>query len=197
MYEKYTDEELIVAYNDMMDYSGKISPDMEKIIAERGGIDNFKKLVSDKKKFNTEKARIKKEVNSLTTLETDIDFIKKLVSSEILTNEDLEIVITKTFHDCQSTLSNKRITTDTIVRSIVGLLIASVLGAVLWSCSILFLKKIYFPILIPIYVFNYFIIYLFTRKTRSNVVVFIASVLAIIGSIVMGWYATGLNHIFQ
>ncbi len=189
MYEQYSDDELIEAYLSMMDYSGEINKELSNEIESRGGLDNFKKKI--KKKRDIDIIRISKEVYSLTSPETDIEFIKKAVTSDVLLREELDSLIESKFAYYQSINSNRIITPKALAESLIGVVIAIIVGAVSLALLMSFITPILMFIIVPVYLINYLIIWLITKKTRSNLVIFIATLIATIGSIILGIYLFG------
>jgi uncharacterized membrane protein len=191
MYEKYSDDELIEAYLSMMDYSGEINKELSNEIESRGGLDDFKEKIKKKSNLDIEIMRISKEVYSLTSPETDVEFIKKAVTSDVLTREELDSLIESKFVYYQSINSNRAITQKTLAESLIGIVIAIIPGAVVLALLMNFITPIFLFFIVPVYIVNYLIIWLVTKKTRSNLAVFIATFIATIGSVILGIYLFG------
>ena len=175
MYKNYSDEELIEAYTSMIEYSGKPNKDMLAAIEERGGLKNFLKSLETKKAIEEETEKLKKEIFAHCRSGSDPSFMKKTIDSEILSRQQLEQLIDTKFIEYKKILENRAITSRTIVGSMGGIIIGIVLGGgllvyvgPLLKISLLF----YFPIL---YLIHYFFIRLFTKQSRANTIVFIAS----------------------
>ena len=191
MYEKYSDDELIDAYSSMLDYSGEVSSEMSNAIELRGGLENFKKKIERRKFLTEEINRISKEIYSLTSSETNVEFIKKFITSTILTKDELDQLIESKFSQYQSINENREINSKTFIISLAGMLTACIIGAIILSLLIAFLTPVFLYFIVPIYIINYLIIKFVTKKTRSNLVIFIATLLATIGSIILGIYLAG------
>jgi hypothetical protein len=189
MYDKYTDDELIEAYTSMIDYSGNANVDILMAIQLRGGLEAFKNKIERKKIVGQETKRVSDEIYPLITSSTNADFIKKVITSDILTKNELNELIEKRVLQYQSFNKNREINFKTIAESISGVVVASIVGAGISCLIIVFLNiglLIFF--VIPIYIINYVIIRLITGKTRSNLIVFLATLIATIDSILLGLY---------
>ena len=191
MYKKYSDEELIEVYSSMIDYSGELSKEMLNEIESRGGLEIFKKKILKNNILAQEINRISKEVYSLTSNETNIEFIKKFITSDILTENELNELVEKKFFSYELINKNKTINSKIIFSSFVAAITASIVGAIIFTLLIIYLTPVFIYFIIPIYIINYLIISLITKKTRANLVVFIATFLATIGSIFLGLYFAG------
>ena len=188
MYKNYKDEDLVRAYSVMMETSGKISSDLAKVIETRGGIDYFKRIMELRKNTPAEISRLQNEVCALTTPETNYEFVRKLISSQHLSSEDLDVFVKRIFDEQKASQADKAITQTTIIKSSIGLLLGSVAGALFWWL-ILYLFKQPFIFVIPIDVMiGYFIIKLITKQSFKNTVILIATLLSAGISLVAGHF---------
>lgn len=193
MYKKYTDEELIEVYTSMIEYSGKANTEVLQEIELRGGLDNFKKQIEYKAIIEQEKNRISKEIFSLTSTATDAEFIKSIVTSDILTKDQVDELVENKFASFQAFNKNRQINSKTIIRSIIGIVAGTILGGWLFYFISKKLDGIYYFFIVPVYVLNYLIILLITKRTRTNLVVLIASILATIGALLLFLYMIGVG----
>lgn len=192
MYEKYSDDELIEAYSSMIEYSGEINKEMSTEIEFRGGLESFKKKIEQKNIIVQETKRISAEVYSLTSPETNLEFIKKLITSNILTQEQLNELIENRFLQYQVINNDKAITPRTILGSITGIILSIILSSLLLFFVIKQLQGFFYVLLIPTYILNYFIIKFITKQTRVNWVIFVATFVATVASAIVSLYITGV-----
>lgn len=192
MYKKYTDEELIEVYTSMIEYSGKANTEVLQEIELRGGLDNFKKRIEYKATIEQEKNRISKEIFSLTSTATDAEFIKSLVTSDILTKDQVDELVENKFASFQALNKNRQINSKTIIGSVVGIIVGTILGGWLLYFISKKLEGVYYFFIVPVYILNYLIILLITKRTRTNLVVLLASILATIGALVLFLYMIGV-----
>ena len=179
-YSKYSDDDLIESYTTMIDYSGKADDALLKEIEHRGGIDSFLKRIENKKTNHKEINRIVKEVHTLSKDYSDLEFIKKFISSDILSQQELDELVAIKFKEHQDMLVDRKIDSKTIIGSVIGTLIGSFLGFLfLVLCLYLFDAFLFFTI-VGAYIICYVAIRLITKKSRNNAAVFIASALGTI-----------------
>ncbi|MBK9485156.1 MAG: hypothetical protein IPO01_08040 [Chitinophagaceae bacterium] len=188
MYKNYKDEDIIRAYSTMMSTSGEINPDLANAIQNRGGIDYFKRIMELRKSQPLEISRLQNEVQSLTTPETNYDFVRNLISSKYLSVDDLNIFVKRVFDEQRASLIDKAITQTTIVKSLTGLIFGSIFGTLFWW-GILYIFKQPFIFVIPVvFMIGYFIIKRISKQSFKNPVVLVASVLSAIISLVAGQF---------
>ncbi|MDB5200647.1 MAG: hypothetical protein JWQ27_56 [Ferruginibacter sp.] len=194
MYQKYSDRDLVDAYKNMMDYSGKISPDLAVEIDNRGGLEKFIRAIENQSALDKELHRIRYEVFSLTTPETNLAFVRKLIASDVLSPGELDGIVETYYTEKSARDADRQITTKSIVGTLIGIMIGTMVGAALVYCTLIAAPQFVYWFLVPVYVANYFIINLITKQSRNNPVVFIGAVLATAGSLAVGCYffASGL-----
>ena len=133
-------------------------------------------------------SRLQNEVQSLTTPETNYDFVRNLISSKYLSVDDLNIFVKRVFDEQRASLIDKAITQTTIVKSLTGLIFGSIFGTLFWW-GILYIFKQPFIFVIPVvFMIGYFIIKRISKQSFKNPVVLVASVLSAIISLVAGQF---------
>lgn len=170
------------AYQSMMDYSGKLSDDLSLEIERRGGMLVFKEKIHREEIYQREVSRVRKEVRMLAAKETEPEFIMKLVSSDILTETEMNELVRSTYSDHMALLQNKAITPKTFTGSIIGGIAGTIVsGMLMWK---VLGNEVWYMLylLVPAYWLNYGIIYLITRQTRSNFIIFLTAFIATITS---------------
>jgi uncharacterized phage infection (PIP) family protein YhgE len=193
-YSKYSDDELIDSYSTMLDYSGKANAEILAEIQSRGGLDSFLKQKELKEKNKKEVGRISKEVHDACKnyVGADLDFVKHSITSDILSNEDLSYLIERKFVEHKATLADKEIDSNTIVGSVTGILVGSALGSIfLIICIVIFNSIVYFP-LVGVYIIAYQTIKFITKKSRNNIVVFVASFISTILALLIAIFVARL-----
>jgi len=187
MYSKYSDDELIEAYSSMLDYSGKIENDLMSEIESRGGMERFQKIISDKKANHKESTRIIKEVIELSKQGFDLEKIKQTISSELWSKQHLYDFIDLKYLEHKLYINDISVDNNLVFKSILGFVVSTITGSVVWCFSILYLKFVLYPFLVAVYFISYFIIRGLTGKSHNNAVVFLAALAATIGSFVIGF----------
>ncbi len=188
IYKNYTDADLEEAYTSMMDYSGKITADLEQEINNRGGLASFHRKTGERRELNKERYRIKAEVRLLTSKDTDYEFVRKLISSDKLDGQMVDELVSNYHAERQKEIRDRQITPNTVTGTLIGILIGIVLGGLLLCLSVMAFQKLLYWLLIPVYILDYFIIKLLTKQSRNNLFVFIGSFLAAIGSLAVVIY---------
>jgi hypothetical protein len=191
-YKKYSDADLVEAYNSMMDYSNEVSAELLTEIKSRGGLDQFQQKIEKEQQLVAELARIRKEVFELTSPETDVDFVKKMIHSTLLNRTELDTHIETYFAAFEGRIRDRKIVTRTLLGSLVGILFGSIVCGGLLALFIIFFRFYLLWFFIPVYALNYFIIRILTKQSRDNVVINIATLLACVGSwfvqnFILGW----------
>lgn len=191
MYNEYTEDELIEVYLTMIDYSGKADPEVLKEIEKRGGMPEFLEKIRQKEVHKAECIRV---LNALIQFDRDgigLNEIKKNISSDIWTKEQLNVFIDSRYTQHQLIVHDKKIDSAVVLRSTVGTLIASIFGSLIWGYSMVFFEAMVFPILIAVYFISYFILRMIVGKSQRNAMVLFAGVLATILSFIVGCYLFG------
>jgi hypothetical protein len=179
-YSKYNFKELADIYTTTIANYGKIDGAFLEEINNRGGEIKFKEQLEDEKILRNERQRIINETAGLITAETDIDFVKKLISSELISKNEVDAIVESAASSTLKYQSNKAITTKTIVGCIIGGGVGYLVGLGLLFLQAIYLKNVYYLSLILMYIIAYFIISLITKQNASNIIVFISVFLATI-----------------
>jgi hypothetical protein len=191
-YLNYSDESLMEVYTTMMDFSGKASEEILEAINSRGGMENWLKRIEQNSIKPREIKRITQEIYSLSSKATDVEFLKTLISSEILSKQELHELIEEKFAESQAIINNRSVTSKTIVGSIAGVVAGGLIGGVVSAFSMIYLKGQYLIVTAPVYIICYLIIWFITKQSRSNPIVFIASFIATVLAILIGFYFADL-----
>lgn len=194
-YKKYADKDLLESYSTSMDYSGKADKDLVAEIDNRGGIDQIKKNVAEQNVIPNEIKRIYKLVFSLYKKEPNPDTIKSSITSNILSSDQLDKVIDMAIDDVEKHTKDISINSQTIIGSLIGVIVSSLLGAGLWCYSIIQTGKMYYILTAGILIISYIIIRVLTRQSKNNVLVFIATFSSAFIAIPLGlWLYNLLTH---
>lgn len=188
MYKKYNTAELIDAYQSMLDYSGKASTDMLNEIDNRGGLEVFKNEIAQRDQIQAEKKRISKEVFSLTSQETSLEFVRKLITSSLLSIEELDDIVAMKYREYIAYQKNKEITPKTIITGVTAAIVSALIGAIILILLFYFVTPVFLLFIPVIYILNYLIIHFITKQNRSNWVIFLITLIATIASFVLAFY---------
>jgi len=114
------------------------------------------------------------------------EFIKPLVTSDILPKEKVHEIIDTKFGQFEAHLTDTAINSKTILYALIGIAIAGILGGTLWGLQLMYSKKIFVIFIAELALLCYGIIKLTTKKSKENRVVLIATILSFILSILIG-----------
>lgn len=188
MYKKYSDNDLIIAYSTMMATSGKLSSDLADEIEKRGGLEFFKRKLALRKSHPEEVSRLTKEIQSLTTPETDWQFVRTLLNSDFMSKEDLDIFVKNVFDEFKSISIDKKITKDVIIKSLIGFFAGSIISGLFWW-GILYMFHEPFIFLIPlVFIIGHLIIKIITKRSAKNRVVLASSILSAVFGLMIGHF---------
>jgi len=182
IYKNFNEEELLIAYNELLDNSGKINRDMQEVLTERAYDEEFFAKANHKKIIAKEKGRIAFEISKMVDNNSSLEEIDKQISSGILEKEELSNFILEKYNQFEYHKDNSKVDKKTLYKSFVGLILGTLVGIVFLFLTIIVLKTFIFYFLIPTYIVCYLVIKLITGKTRSNLAVFISTFLATIFS---------------
>jgi hypothetical protein len=185
-YKKYTDNDLLESYSTSLDYSSKVDKDLAAEIDSRGGIEQIKKNVAEQNIIPDEIKKIYKAVFFLYKKDSNRDTIKSSITSDILSAEQLDKAIVMAIDDIEKQTKDTSINSRTIIGSIIGLIVSSLVGAGLWCYSIIQTGKMYYILTPGILVISYLIIRLLTRQSKNNSIVFIATFISAFIAIPLG-----------
>jgi hypothetical protein len=185
-YKKYSDDDLLEEYRTSMDYSGKAEKDLSDEISARGGIDHLIKQEKIKRQFPDEIKRINKIIFDLCKKNISVEAIKTSISSDIIPQHELNEILDKQITSATNYIKDKTITSRTIIGSIVGTLISSILCGAIWSYTIIKTGTMYYILLPGLALISYVILRLLTKQSKNNTLVFIATFLSTFLAVILG-----------
>ncbi|MDI9309454.1 MAG: hypothetical protein QM535_04500 [Limnohabitans sp.] len=145
-------------------------------------MDSFLRAYEKNENIKSEKKRIGYETFLYTNEGKNLEFIKNNISSEIIDDIELKVIIENHYRKNISIIENRKISSKIILKTIFATLISSVTGSIFFCFLILGLKIIWWkPFIILVYILNYQLIKLITKRNRDNIVIFIG---ALIGTII-------------
>ncbi len=186
-YKNYSDDELMEIFKTNTEFSNNSIPELDEEINNRGGIELMRKQQQKRRIIPNEVRRITNEIFSLNAEGINADFLKTVIRSEILSEEELHKVIDEKYKLAEVYRNNKKIKSRTIAGSLAGIAVSSVVVGILWMLQLAYCKEsVHYMGVVVAYFICYGIIRLITRQTASNAVVLAAAVLATGISILAG-----------
>lgn len=174
-YNKLKDKDLLESYTTAMDYSGKADKNLIAEIKNRGGIEKLKGIVNAQNIIPNEIKRLNKLIIDFYNQgKTPIE-AKSEIESEILSQDEKNKLIDNGYQNLEKNKKDISINTRTIIGSVVGFLIAVIIGAAISYYTAATSGKIVYAIPAIIFVISYIIIRVLTGQSKNNWVVFVTS----------------------
>jgi hypothetical protein len=147
-YNEFSDNQLLEIYQNLDDYTIEAKEALASVIENRGGVENMlaKKRVHDSIIVETE--RIKQQVRQLRTPGVELEFLNKMIKSEILEGAYRELVIRQTFDEITQEWEDRKIKPRTIIGGGLAAGIASLTGGILWGLQMMWSGRIFAVFLI-------------------------------------------------
>lgn len=177
-YTKYSDTEILESYKEMLDHNGEIDTPLLEEINKRGGIEKFQLLMNKATLIKKEQIRISKEIKELQAAGVDLEFIRKMVSSSLLSPTALDNLITERFNMFAADAYENKIDIHTILGALTGFAIGTFLGGALYISPVILILPLPFSGVL-VFGITYLFIWLITKKSKNNIIVFLLSFLSI------------------
>lgn len=177
-YNALTDEALYHMFLQRNQYSDEGQVALIEVIGQRGGIVRLEKVIEEQEAIHKEIRRIEHETRKLAVPGVGQDFITKMVVSERLSTEQVSQIVTSQFAQIELERKDQCITPRTIWGSIAGGSLAALIGGVIWGLQLIQMHRMFWILAIGIYMLAYGIIKWFTKQSKNNTIVLVASCLA-------------------
>lgn len=185
-FEKYNHDELFEIYSNWENYSDEARDAFNVVISNKGGVENLVAQQAEKQMLLKETNKIKKAAVELSMSGSDNSFAKQMIHSDLLPQEKVNEIIDSTFYITEQEKGDVKIKPRTIYGSIIGGVIASIVSGLLWGVLLIYSEKILVILLIVPALICYWIIKAFTKQSKNNIVVLIATIIAICAAILIG-----------
>ena len=191
-YQTYTDEQLIEIHSNAENYNPEAAKAVEILIDKRGGLEATSQRLRQKQETDAEIRRISAEAKALAAKGVDPAFLKKTtVSSTILSASQVNDIVANAVSEGQAEAEDRKIKPRTIYGSLLGGILASLIGSALWGGQLIFAGgyidlKITILLIFGLTIVCYGIIRVATKQSRKNVLVLIATVLSVVISLGIG-----------
>lgn len=180
-YSKFSEQDLIEYYKNQIDYQGKATKEIIEEIRNRGSLEDFQRNIENQQLILNERNRIIREIHQHYMDKRSQNECFALITSDLVSEEDIKKLIVIKYTHIHQNIENLKTDSKTWIYGFFGALVASIVSTIVISLIIYkfsFLSVFNFGLLIPVYIINYWIIRLFTGKTRANLAVFIATFIA-------------------
>jgi hypothetical protein len=186
-YEAYTDDELYSIYKNADNYSEAAGKALHIIIEKKGGLESLTKRLEEKAIIENEKKRIGNEAVKFGLAGVDASFLKNTTSSSILSKEEVNEIIETNTAKAAHFVEDKKVNADTIVKSLLGCGLASLIGGAFASLQFIYFGATSLLMVIGVVLICYGTVKLVTRKSYNNSAVLLASFAAFILSYLVAY----------
>lgn len=185
-YENCSDAELYGMYRSLPDYSEDAQQALKKVIEKRGGIKKLAERHEQELTIQNEKERIRHETSRLFVKESNLQFLKDLIQSNILSPEETQQLIETTYVQLKAEKEDQKIKPRTVFGSLIGGAIGSIVGGVIWGLQMIQMHRMFLVLVAGLALISYGLIRLFTKQSKANRAVVIATVLSVAGALIIG-----------
>ncbi|MBV4356319.1 phosphatase PAP2 family protein [Pinibacter aurantiacus] len=189
-YDKYTDEELFELHSAINDYSEEAKEAFDFIVAKKGGLEELQSRIKSKQIIKKEIERVRNEVTKAYVPGGEI-LLRETITSDILNSEELEQAIDVRQDELTREEIDKKITSRTVIGSVIGGLAASTVSGTLWGIFLIQTHRILFVMIFGIAALCYGIIKLSTRQSKQNKMVVISTAVSVALALLIGWLIFG------
>ncbi|SHG94676.1 hypothetical protein SAMN05421866_1613 [Chryseobacterium oranimense] len=177
-YSNFSEKDLIESYTNQIDYQGKADKEIIAEILSRGSLEKFQAKINIQKSILNEQNRVIREIHGYYMNKLSKQECLQLIHSDLLTDKTINFLVETKYSQIHKNVENLKVDSETVIKAILGTFVSSAVSSViifilLYNFNFLIAFNLF--LLIPVYVINYWIIRLFTGKTRVNLAVFIAS----------------------
>jgi len=185
-YKEFSDDQLLEVYQNLGDYTIEAKEALTSVIDNRGGIENMleKKRVHDSIIAETE--RIKQQIRQLRTPGVEVEFLNKMIKSEILDGAQTELIIRQTYDEITQEWEDRKIKPRTIIGGGLAAGIASLIGGILWGLQMMWSGRVFAIFLIGLVLLCYALIRLFTKQSHKNTAVIILTLISVVVAVIIG-----------
>jgi hypothetical protein len=188
-----TDEELFQVYLAIDDYSDEAKEAIEMELRKRGGLDKVKAAYEVGRRLLQEQQRIMRDTYKLAEGGTDISLLKTLITSELFAPEQTHALVEEAYAQKMEEIADRKVKPRTVYGSMIGGLAGSIVGGLLWGILAIQTQRIFYFLFAVMALISYGLIRLFTRQSKENTVVAIATgasviIGVIIGNLLYNWF---------
>lgn len=186
-YKTSSDEELYSIYKSADSYGENALEALHNVIKEKGGIDALEKRLEAKALIENEKRRIAAEAVKMVQGGVDAQFIKNTTSSAILSQQEVDAIVEENAAKAAMQVNDKKVDSDTIVKSMAGAALAAVAGGILASAQFIYFGATSVLMIVATAIVCYVVVKLVTKKSYNNTAVLLASFAAFVISYLIGY----------
>ncbi len=191
-YRGFSDEELIRTHAKIEEYSPEAKLAMDKILLERGGVKTIEDKIEKQQEMLQKEKDIKYTISVLVKQgKTKMEILKE-IGTDFFNVEKINSIVDEMIAGQNKILKDKKITFRAIVGSLLGALVGGTISGIIWGVQMIYSQHMFVLIAIGLALFCYFMVRVFANKSKKNVIVIIATVLAIIYALLLGELLYGI-----
>ncbi|MHA4807390.1 hypothetical protein ACX0G9_04770 [Flavitalea flava] len=185
-YEGNSNEELLGIHGQIDNYTVEAKEALEIVIKKRGGIENLSKELTARIEIDAEKSRIRNESMKFFSQNLQAEEISIKLSSRLLSQEQVQRIVESALHDNKLEKEDLSIKPRTIFGSVAGGFIGGTIGGIFWGAQMIYMKRMFVIYALGLVILNYGLIRLFTKQSKKNRAVFVATILSVIYALLLG-----------
>ncbi len=185
-FNKYTDEELAQMLHSIEGYSNEAKEALHHVIETKGGMNRLSDSITKSQQVANETKRVEKEIYELTKGGFDQEFIKKAVSSNLLSDENIQEIISKHYTYATNDIHDKSVDKQTIGRCVMAGIIATLVSGCALGALLIFTHAIHALIFVGVALLCYAVIYGVVKKSKNNSAVIVTTIISTILAIALG-----------
>ena len=179
-YREFSDEKLLLVYQNIESYTTEANSAMDLVITERGGLDKLQSAQNLIQNRLSEEKRLRNVIHRAYHFENNRDKIFAGLKSELFNSEELRQIVASQCDAEDERIKDQKVSLRTILGTLAGGVIGAILGGTL--IGLIAIKTgflFYLTLVIPAGI-GFGAARLITRKSSTNLFVFIAAGISLI-----------------
>jgi hypothetical protein len=194
-YRSFSDEELLRTNKKIEGYSTEAKLALEKVLQERGGAEAMEDKIEKQLALAQKEKDTKFSISVMLKQGKSKMDIHKELNSDIFSAGKINSFIEEKIAELEAVTRDKKITFRAVAGSLLGALVGGTLSGIVWGLM-LYGEHIFFLIAFGLALFCFFMVRVFAGRSKRNVIVIIATVVAIIYALLVGELALAVfNYI--
>lgn len=185
-YCSFSTTQLLQAYNNPGDYTPEAKEALMLVIQKRGGIEALQANHQFQQSIKLETERIRQQVRQLRTPETDLDFLNKIIQSDLLEESQKEAIVQQSFEEITREWEDKQVKPRTLIGGAIAAAIASLTGGILWGLQMIWSGRIFVFFFFGLVLLCYGLIRLITKQSYKNNAVLILVIISVALALFIG-----------
>jgi len=169
------------------EYSQEAQAAFRLVVEEHGGKDALLLKIEKQEEVQRETNRVFSQINSLVAQGLHVNEVRSQINTNIIPANHVERLIQRSFQKNELKKRDQQVTPKTLVGGIIGASLGCLLSTCLWAGMLIYTGTIFF-IVVPVLAFiSYGCIWLFTRQSKENGIVFLLIILSTGVALALGW----------